>query len=165
MGMTHTTLEIQSYPEAASLSSLSVSSSTSSSSSNHDKTYLSVKQTATSNLSPIIEEPSEYSSDCYEYDSVHQSYCSNGKSFEFWSIDFQLKVFNQLWIIISLDYYLSGTVTGGGSKGDTLFSYKVLPIEDYTGPDGTTYLETYPGHSGAGWQKVSNLQTSFPDGS
>ena len=44
---------------------------------------------------------------------------------------------------------MSGTVTGGGSKGDTLFSYKVLPIEDYTGPDGTTYLETYPGHSGA----------------
>ena len=40
-------------------------------------------------------------------------------------------------------------MTGGTKGGDTLFSYKVLPIDEYTGPAGTTYLETYPAHSGA----------------
>ena len=76
MGMTHTTLEIQSYPETPSLSSLPAASSAGG---GHDNAYLSVKHTTTSSLSPIIEEPSGYSSDCFEYETVHQPYCNNGR--------------------------------------------------------------------------------------
>lgn len=45
------------------------------------------------------------------------------------------------------DYYLGGVVDANASnKGETMFSYKVLPVEDYASqaPGQSQYLDSYP---------------------
>ena len=69
MGMTHTTLENQTFQ----LPSPNLPPSSTSTK------YLSVKTNPTLSLSPIIEEPSEYSSDCYEYNGSVSHYNENGR--------------------------------------------------------------------------------------
>ena len=48
---------------------------------------------------------------------------------------------------LPLDYYLGGVVDANASnKGETMFSYKVLPVEDYASqaPGQSQYLDSYP---------------------
>ena len=90
-------------------------------------------------LSPIIEEPTGYSSDCYDYDvSVQHPYNDAGAEPDNYFMSST---------ICNIDYYTTpagDTVCGGlGGQNEPLFSYKVLPVDGYRNSvdNYTTHLE------------------------